>query len=126
MLQSLLPDLVCREAVDRKNNKMKKHDDDQYSDDPKDLSCSKMVPICLFAFLCFLSGIFCFVLDKDWVGSLSPGAKIPLYTVVGMCLSFAFTFTFVDITNYIAKVNFWKYTIKNDQQSSDLLLLINI
>ncbi len=52
-----------------------------------------------FAFLIFLSGIFCFVLEKNWVRGLRPGVKVPMYLVLGIALCCALTFLAADILN---------------------------
>uniref|UniRef100_A0A0G4HP24 Uncharacterized protein n=1 Tax=Chromera velia CCMP2878 TaxID=1169474 RepID=A0A0G4HP24_9ALVE len=55
----------------------------------------------IFAVLTILSGVFCFLLEKQWHPLLSPMAKVPMYICVGISLSFALTFAFVDVFNYI-------------------------
>jgi uncharacterized membrane protein len=51
-----------------------------------------------FAFLVFLSGIFSFFLEKGWV-NISVGAKVPMYAVLGVSLSFALTFSLTEFIN---------------------------
>jgi len=52
----------------------------------------------IFALLVFASSAFSFLLEKDWV-PLPPAAKIPMYAVVGLSLSFALTFSFTEFIN---------------------------
>eukprot|EP00292_Cryptomonas_paramecium_P014548 CAMPEP_0113711348 /NCGR_PEP_ID=MMETSP0038_2-20120614/30702_1 /TAXON_ID=2898 /ORGANISM="Cryptomonas paramecium" /LENGTH=139 /DNA_ID=CAMNT_0000637585 /DNA_START=201 /DNA_END=616 /DNA_ORIENTATION=- /assembly_acc=CAM_ASM_000170 len=53
----------------------------------------------IFSTLVVVSGISCFLLEKRWVGALTPAAKLPLYTLLGTSLSFALTFSVVDLIN---------------------------
>mmetsp|Transcript_38735 Transcript_38735/g.95313 ORF Transcript_38735/g.95313 Transcript_38735/m.95313 type:complete len:232 (+) Transcript_38735:182-877(+) len=46
-----------------------------------------------------VSGLFCFLLKKDWLVSLSPDVKLPMYSMLGTSLCFALTFSVVDILN---------------------------
>ena len=50
-----------------------------------------------FALLVLLSGVVCFLLERDWSQSLSPAAKTPLYTLLGVSLSFSLSFSAADI-----------------------------
>jgi len=52
----------------------------------------------VFALLVFASSAFSFLLEKDWV-DLPSAAKIPMYAVVGLSLSFALTFSFTEFIN---------------------------
>lgn len=45
------------------------------------------------------SGLFCFLLDKDWFHSVGPTVKIPMYTLLGVSLAFAVTYTLVELMN---------------------------
>merc|ERR1711991_713171 len=55
----------------------------------------------VFACLIFFSGFLCFILEKDWYFHLSPILKIPLYSVLGISVSFALTFSVIDLVNYV-------------------------
>jgi len=59
---------------------------------------SKRMFMLFFAFLVFLSGIFSFVLEKGWT-NISDGAKVPMYAVLGISLSFALTFSLTEFIN---------------------------
>ena len=52
-----------------------------------------------FAGLVLASGVCCFVLDRQLVQSLSPRVKTPMYALLGVALSFALTFSVVDLLN---------------------------
>ena len=52
-----------------------------------------------FAVLVFLSGIFCFVLERDWVTTLTPASKVPMYLMLGISLCFAVSYSLVDLLN---------------------------
>ncbi|CEM02475.1 unnamed protein product [Vitrella brassicaformis CCMP3155] len=54
-----------------------------------------------FAGMIILSGLFCFLLEKDWFCNLSPIIKIPMYSLLGVSLSFALTFAFLDALNLL-------------------------
>jgi len=51
-----------------------------------------------FSALVFASSACSFLLERDWV-PLPPVAKIPMYAVVGLSLSFALTFSFTEFIN---------------------------
>jgi len=53
-----------------------------------------------FGLMIILSGLFSFMVDKTWFASLSPVAKIPMYSLIGISISFALTFAFVDCINF--------------------------
>jgi hypothetical protein len=53
-----------------------------------------------FAILILVSGALCFVLQRHFVTALSAGAKVPLYTILGMSFTFVFLFVIVDLLNY--------------------------
>ncbi|KAF4674545.1 hypothetical protein FOL47_009071 [Perkinsus chesapeaki] len=55
----------------------------------------------LFASLIVVSGFLCFILEKNWFVGMSPVLKIPLYSVLGVSVSFALTFSVVDMINYL-------------------------
>ena len=54
-----------------------------------------------FASLIHVSGFLCFILEKNWFAYLSWTAKIPLYTVLGIAVTFALVFSVVDLINYV-------------------------
>ncbi|EER16923.1 conserved hypothetical protein, partial [Perkinsus marinus ATCC 50983] len=55
----------------------------------------------LFASLIVISGFLCFILEKNWFVGMSPVLKIPLYSILGVSVSFALTFSVVDMINYL-------------------------
>jgi hypothetical protein len=52
-----------------------------------------------FAVCVVSSGLFCFVLDKEWMGGLSTAVKIPMYMVLGTSSCFAISFSAIDTIN---------------------------
>ncbi|PHJ17685.1 membrane protein [Cystoisospora suis] len=54
-----------------------------------------------FATLIIVSGILCFILKKNWFVGLHPIVKVPLYTLLGISVAFALTFSLVDMVNYL-------------------------
>merc|ERR1711977_203492 len=46
-----------------------------------------------------ISGLFCFGLQEGWGTSMSPGAKVPIYFLLGTTLSFSVIFGFGEIVN---------------------------
>uniref|UniRef100_A0A7S2XBQ2 Transmembrane protein n=1 Tax=Lotharella oceanica TaxID=641309 RepID=A0A7S2XBQ2_9EUKA len=59
-------------------------------------------PILLGSFsgLVMLAGLLCFFLESNWVVSLSRGAKVPLYSILGIAVTFALLFSIIDLVNY--------------------------
>ena len=55
-----------------------------------------------FSTLVLLSGIACFLLEKDWFNKIPPRAKIPMYMLLGISLCFAVAFSLVDLLNLYA------------------------
>jgi hypothetical protein len=53
-----------------------------------------------FAVLVIFSGILCFVLEKNWFSSIGAGAKVPLYSILGISVTFALLFSIIDLLNY--------------------------
>ena len=53
----------------------------------------------LFSSMVLASGVSCFLVEKDWIQGLGPGFKLPLYTILGTSLSFALSFSVVDLLN---------------------------
>eukprot|EP00386_Alphamonas_edax_P014366 GDKI01044166.1.p2 GENE.GDKI01044166.1~~GDKI01044166.1.p2 ORF type:complete len:238 (-),score=81.44 GDKI01044166.1:34-747(-) len=54
-----------------------------------------------FACMIIFSGFLCFLLERNWFVSLSAMAKVPLYTILGVSISFALVFSVVDLINYL-------------------------
>ena len=50
-----------------------------------------------FALLVTVSGVVCFLLERDWSHGLSAHAKVPLYALLGVSLSFSTHFTAIDL-----------------------------
>mmetsp|Transcript_16640 Transcript_16640/g.32812 ORF Transcript_16640/g.32812 Transcript_16640/m.32812 type:complete len:230 (+) Transcript_16640:176-865(+) len=59
------------------------------------------IMVCGFSLMVLASGFMCFVLNKHWIVSLTPGIKLPMYTMLGTSLCFALTFSIVDMLNNI-------------------------
>jgi len=53
-----------------------------------------------FSILTFISGIFSFVLEKDWDKSLSVNGKVPMYFMLGSSLAFALLYSIFDIVRH--------------------------
>lgn len=58
--------------------------------------------ILAFSALVLCSGVSCFLLERDWSRTLSPGQKVPLYMLLAVSLCFALTFSLVDLVNMAA------------------------
>ena len=52
-----------------------------------------------FSSLVLLSGVSCFLLEKDWFKTISPRMKVPMYMMLGVSLCFSVSFTAVDLLN---------------------------
>lgn len=52
-----------------------------------------------FSALVLMSGAACFALEKDWCSRLTPRAKVPLYVMLAISLSFAVSFSLIDLLN---------------------------
>lgn len=50
-----------------------------------------------FALLNASAGSVCFLLERDWSHGLSANRKVPLYTLLGMCLAFSVNFSVQDL-----------------------------
>lgn len=61
----------------------------------------KKVHLAVFAGIIILSGMLCFMLDRRLFQGLAPWMKVPLYTVLGLAVAFALTFSIVDLLNYV-------------------------
>ena len=56
-----------------------------------------------FASLVVVSGLLCFILEKNWF-SINPTMKVPMYSILGVALWFALTFSIMDICNFFGQV----------------------
>jgi len=65
-----------------------------------DPSQEKRLHLSVFACLIISSGLLCFLLDRGVFHSMRPWMKVPLYMLLGLSVSFALTFSLVDILNY--------------------------
>lgn len=70
------------------------------SHDAADPTQAKRTHLSVFACLIILSGLLCFLLDRGVFHSMRPWMKVPLYMVLGLSVSFALTFSLVDMLNY--------------------------
>jgi len=61
----------------------------------------KRMQLTVFALLIIISGVVCFVLERNWFVGLTPLSKVPLYTILGVSVAFALTFSVVDLINYV-------------------------
>jgi len=66
-----------------------------------DNSKPRQLQLMFFSSLIIVSGILCFVLERNWFVGLSPLAKVPLYTLLGISVAFALVFSLVDLLNYL-------------------------
>ena len=57
-----------------------------------------------FAALVSTSGVLCFLLERDWSHGLSRSAKVPLYALLGVSLSFSTHFTALDLYGKLREV----------------------
>jgi len=53
-----------------------------------------------FSMMVMLSGLLCFILEKDWFIRMSPSLKVPLYSMLGISVCFALLFSVIDLINY--------------------------
>jgi len=53
----------------------------------------------IFSCMVFTSGICCFLLEKGWLLRMDRWVKLPMYTLLGTSLSFALTFSLLDLIN---------------------------
>jgi len=60
----------------------------------------RQVGLLVFATMILVASILCFVFNSNWIFTLSPLAKIPLYGVISVALTFAVTFSIVDTLNF--------------------------
>lgn len=52
-----------------------------------------------FAALVFVSGMLCFVLQRDWFVRMHWLSKVPVYALLGASVTFALLFAVVDLIN---------------------------
>ena len=62
---------------------------------------ARLLVMC-FSILVLLSGLSCFLLEKDWFKLIPARAKVPMYMSLGISLSFAVSFSVVDLLNLYA------------------------
>ncbi|KAJ1613667.1 hypothetical protein OIY81_879 [Cryptosporidium canis] len=55
-----------------------------------------------FATMIIFSGLICFILENDWFLGITPIIRVPIYTILGLSISFAIAFSLVDVINYIS------------------------
>jgi hypothetical protein len=55
----------------------------------------------LLSFMIILTGIISLFLDRNWFLNLNYIYKIPIYTLLGISISFTLSFMIIDIINYI-------------------------
>jgi hypothetical protein len=80
------------------------------------------VALLFLAFIVFLGGISCFILDhKAKALGLSPISRIPFYLVLGIAVSFSVTFALVDCINLYRKSSTGMPVIENVKQVSLIL-----
>jgi hypothetical protein len=53
-----------------------------------------------FAVLVLFSGFLCFILEKNWFVKIHYTWKIPLYSILGIAVTFALLFSIIDLINY--------------------------
>ncbi len=68
-----------------------------------------------FSSLVLVSGLLCFILEKNWFVNMSPGLKVPLYSILGVAVCFALLFSIIDLINYCCGL------CSNDQDSKPLV-----
>jgi len=68
---------------------------------PDDGTVQRKQRLMMFSCLILVSGLLCFILEKQWFVGLGPLSKVPLYTVLGTSVSFALTFALVDLVNFV-------------------------
>mmetsp|Transcript_27583 Transcript_27583/g.55885 ORF Transcript_27583/g.55885 Transcript_27583/m.55885 type:complete len:233 (-) Transcript_27583:79-777(-) len=56
----------------------------------------------IFSSMVFTSGICCFLVEKGWLVTMNRWVKLPMYTLLGTSLSFALTFSLLDLINNAA------------------------
>jgi hypothetical protein len=71
-----------------------------WSQDSYDGQSRPKTQLAAFAVLIIISGVISIVLERDWFVGLRPTAKVPLYSLLGISVSFALVFSVVDFVNY--------------------------
>lgn len=66
-----------------------------------DSSQGRKLQLTFFAGLIVFSGILCFLLKHNWFVGMHALIKIPIYTILGVSVAFALTFSLVDVVNYL-------------------------
>ena len=51
----------------------------------------------VFTVLNLIAGVLCFLLERDWSHGITAQSKVPLYTLLGMCLAFSVNFSCLDL-----------------------------
>lgn len=67
----------------------------------EDAERRRRIQLNVFGCLILLSGFMCFMLEKDWYFHLASWQKVPLYSILGISVSFALTFSVIDFVNWI-------------------------
>lgn len=87
---------------------------------------TKRLQLTCFAILIILSGLVCFVLERNWFVGLTALSKVPLYTILGVSVAFALTFSVVDLINYVLgflQVSIAKPLVESTSQVYSVLML---
>jgi len=71
-----------------------------HSTESYDQQARPKTQLALFAVLIVISGFISIVLERDWFVGLKPMSKVPLYSLLGISVSFALVFSVVDFVNY--------------------------
>jgi hypothetical protein len=93
-----------------------------------DDSTARNNQLVIFACLIIFSGLLCFLLEKNWFVGVGPLLKVPLYTILGVSVSFALTFSLVDLCNYVAgfmQVSVAKPLVESNEQVY-LILVVSL
>lgn len=61
----------------------------------------KKTLLAVFGMLIIFSGLLCFTLEQHWYKGCSVLFKVPLYMMLGTSVAFAFSFSVVDLVNYV-------------------------
>ena len=71
----------------------------------------------------FLSGAFCFILEKEWFSKIDDDMKIPLYAMIGSSLAFAVNYTVVDVV--IILLEFCHYDLRKRSKAEYTPLVVS-
>jgi hypothetical protein len=63
----------------------------------QEVNARNWVLLALMVLLNAASGLVCFILERDWSRGLSASQKVPLYGLLGLCLSFSVNFSVLDL-----------------------------